>query len=68
MKHVKTTLKGFGFLFLICGLASFVSYVLSLIDTDYIIYAVCFSWIVLMSFLIGATYESYKELKNVKPY
>jgi len=68
MKHVKTTLKGFGFLFLIAGIVSFMTYVLSFVDAEYIIYAFCFSWIVLMSFLLGAAYESYKQLKNVKPY
>ena len=68
MKHLKRVATGIAILAIVSLAFYLVSLVTSMINPDYILMAVAAVWLTFVCYITGFGYETYKEMKAIKPY
>ena len=68
MKHIKRTVEGYCILVAIVFFMYLIVNASMMINPDYVMPIIILIWTVFVSYVFGAIYESYKEIKNIKPY
>ena len=68
MKHLKRVATGIAILALTSLAFYLVSLVAMVVNPDYIFMAVAAVWLMFVCYILGCAYETYKEIKAIKPY
>ena len=68
MKHVKRILMGLALLASMAFVLFMVSLGAMAIDPEYILLTLSGVWLGFICYITGMAYETYKEIKNIKPY
>lgn len=68
VKHVKRIFMGLALLASMAFVFFMVSLVAGAIGPEYILLALSGVWLGFICYITGMAYETYKEIKNIKPY